>query len=293
MEREKVMRKFYVVVLLAVISSGWWGCGGGRYTAEGELDDPLAPKKAPPRIYVGPVAGYNRSVHSGGFRSAVTAAPCPEFTTGTENGFYAGITAEYLLGNPKDANSSIIARLMYDYQPAYFNEPGDNLPSRFGTSTANTEIEHVTEVRYALLNFEVMYRWNIPGTYFGFSAGPQFGIPISTNQRQEYNLVLDPAHPAQFTATDAELAATEPKQDGYIPRYKDDSKTSIILYDGKLINASGFRAALKAGVQYEILLKRFLLVPAIYYNFGLTKINSDANWSVSAIQIGADLRMAL
>lgn len=285
------MRKFYAVVLLLGISASWWGCGS-RNMSQDDLDDPLAPKKAPPRIYVGPVAGFNRSMHGGGLKSSAGGVPCPQFDIGTENGFYAGMTAEYLLGNPKDANSSIIARLMYDYQPAYFNEPEDKaLPSRFGTTTGETNIEHVTEVKYALLNFEVMYRWNIPGTYFGFTAGPQIGFPISSNLTQEYNLVLNSNNPAQFVATPDELAATV--TEGFAARYKDDSRTSITLYDGKVINQSGMRAAIKAGVQYEILLNRFILVPAVYYNFGLTKVTTTDNWSISALQIGADLRFAL
>lgn len=270
----------------------WWGCSDiGRFSAD-ELDDPLNPKKAPPRIYVGPVAGFNRSMHGGGLRSQSYDANCPDFDIGTENGFYVGMTGEYLLGDTKNANSSIIARLMYDYQPAYFNQPEPKaLPSRFGANTGLSNIDHVTEVKYALINFEIMYRWNIPGTFFGLSAGPQIGFPISSNQRQEYNLVLNANTPAQFQASAAEIA--ESVTNGYAARFKDDSKTSIILYDGKVINQSGMRAAIKAGAQYEILLKRFILVPAVYYNFGLTKVTTTDNWSISALQIGADLRIVL
>lgn len=287
------MRKFYVVVLLLVMSTGWWGCKNiGRGGSGIEADaDPLNPSKKPPRIYVGPVAGFNRSLHSGGLKSQSGDAACPPFDQGSENGFYAGMTAEYLLGDPVNSNSSIIARLMYDYQPAYFTVPGDDLPSSFGDKVENTKIEHITEVKYTLLNFEVMYRWNIPGTYFGFSAGPQIGFPISANLRQDFNLVSNSGTPAQFNATPEEIAKSI--SNGYAARYSDDSRTSIILYDGELISPNSMRFALKAGAQYEILLKRFILVPAVYYNFGLTKVNTIDNWSISALQIGADLRVVL
>ncbi len=293
------MRKFYVVVLLLVASTGWWGCrdlgrGGSGIVAD---SDPLNPGKKPPRIYVGPVAGFNRSLHSGGLQSQSLPAPCPEFDSGTENGFYAGMTAEYLLGDPVNSNSSIIARLMYDYQPAYFSVAGDQYPSNFEingqSQVKDTKTEHITEVKYALLNFEVMYRWNIPGTYFGFSAGPQIGFPISSSMRQDFRLVNNPESPARFTQTPEELAKSKDLKTDFVPVYSDGSQTNIIVYDGAVLNQNGMRAAIKAGVQYEILLKRFILVPAVYYNFGLTKMTTTDNWSVSALQIGADLRFVL
>ena len=62
--------------------------------ADDEIDadaDPLNPGKKKPRIYVGPVAGYNRSLHTGGFASiAKGTASCPTFESGTENGYYFG-----------------------------------------------------------------------------------------------------------------------------------------------------------------------------------------------------------
>ena len=76
--------------------------------------DPRKPQAKKSPILVGPVAGYNKSMHSGGFSSIAADANCPTFETGTENGYYFGFSLEYLLGDPKNANSSIIARAVYD-----------------------------------------------------------------------------------------------------------------------------------------------------------------------------------
>jgi hypothetical protein len=264
--------------------------------ADDEIDadaDPLNPGKKPPRIFVGPVAGYNRSLHTGGFASISKGASCPTFEQGTENGFYLGLTAEFLLGDVKNSKSSIIARVLYDYQPAFFTVPGDKYPSKLADGTEiTTEIEHTTAVKYTLLNIEVMYKFNIPGTFLGITAGPQFGFPIGGSQEQRYQLVFDPSKPVQFPISVDSLAGL-PVVNDFKPRFLDETRTSIVLYEGDIIQQSSFRAGFKLGLQYEILLGRVMLVPSAYYNMGLTRINTRDNWRVNAFQIGADLRFAL
>jgi hypothetical protein len=34
------------------------------------------------------------------------------------------------------------------------------------------------------------------------------------------------------------------------------------------------------------------IVPAVFYNFGVTNLNSDFDWRVNALQIGVDLRFS-
>ena len=266
--------------------------------------DPRKPQAKKSPLLVGPVAGYNKSMHSGGFSSIAADANCPTFETGTENGYYFGFSLEYLLGDPKNANSSIIARAVYDYQPATFQLDGDNYPSRpIGGSNniVNSQIVHTSVFKYSLLNFEVMYRFNLPGTMLGLTAGPQFGIPMGGPQEQRYELQFDANNPVHFVK-ETEAGSLILKNDpidpvvglnGYKPQYVDDTKTSIRLYEGAIIDPSSFRFALKFGLQYEILAGNLLLVPAVYYNLGLTKISTSNNSSVSAIQIGADLRFTL
>lgn len=266
--------------------------------------DPRKPQAKKYPLLIGPVAGYNKSMHSGGFSSIAADANCPTFETGSENGYYFGFSLEYLLGDPKNANSSIIARAVYDYQPATFQLDGDIYPSRpIGGSNniVNSQIVHTSVFKYSLLNFEVMYRFNLPGTMLGLTAGPQFGIPMGGTQEQRYELQFDANNPVQFvkeTEAGSLILKSDPNDpvfglNGYKAQYVDDTKTSIRLYEGDIIDPSSFRFALKFGLQYEILAGNLLLVPAIYYNLGLTKISTTNNSSVSAIQIGADLRFTL
>ncbi|MFZ9815616.1 MAG: hypothetical protein ACO3EO_10075, partial [Candidatus Kapaibacteriota bacterium] len=225
--------------------------------AYSQAADPRKPQAKKSPLLIGPVAGYNKSMHSGGFSSIAADANCPTFETGTENGYYFGFSLEYLLGDPKNANSSIIARAVYDYQPAAFQLDGDNYPSRpIGSqNVVNSQILHTSVFKYSLLNFEVMYRFNLPGTMLGVTIGPQFGIPMGGTQEQRYELQFDANNPVQF------VRETEPgtlvlKQDpndpvvglnGYRPQYVDDTKTSIRLYEGDIIDPNPIRLALKAG----------------------------------------------
>jgi hypothetical protein len=265
--------------------------------------DPRKPQAKRSPILIGPVAGYNKSMHSGGFSSIAADASCPTFETGTDNGYYFGFSLEYLLGDPKNATSSIIARAVYDYQPASFQLDGDNFPSRNAAGEVfNSQVLHTSVFKYSLLNFEVMYRFNLPGTMLGITAGPQFGIPMGGTQEQRFELQFDPNKPVQFDKETEGPGSLILKPDptdpvvglnGYKPQYVDETRTSIRLYEGDIIDPSSFRFALKFGLQYEILAGNLLFVPSVYYNLGLTKISNVNNSTVSALQIGADLRFAL
>lgn len=260
-----------------------------------EAATPITPGGTIRRSYIGPVGGLNRSIHSGGFSSRFPEASCPNFNTGSDNGYYLGLSGEYLLGDDKNSNSSIIARVIYDYQPAYFTMPGDDYPSRLPDgSTIRTAVQHTTKAEYRLFQFEAMYKFNLPGTFLGITAGPQFGIPVSTEQDQRYELVFDPKNPG-ISFVDSDLGKLVPPEhwtEGFKPRFTDVTRTAIQLYDGTIIHASNFRAAVKLGLQYELLLGRAVLVPCAYYNIGVTRINPDDAWRMNAIQFGADLRYA-
>ena len=74
--------------------------------------------------------------------------------------------------------------------------------------------------------------------------------------------------------------------------YINDGRTVITGRDN-IPNHSAIRVAIKAGAQYEIPVGRLLLVPAIYYNFGVTEVSAADNLRINAFQAGIDLRFAL
>lgn len=248
-----------------------------------ETVDPLTPGKAPPRIYVGPVVGYNRVQQTGGFASFAEAR-CPVFEDGSDNGYFAGISMEFLLGDPKNSKSSIIIRALYDNLPSSFTATGDNLPSLVPVNGKQTIVytttQHTAEIDYKTIDLELMYRFNLGNTPFGITAGLCPGFVIAKNVTQNFELI-EPAN-AQFV----------PVTDGSVLRYSADYRTATIK-DGAIPEANSFRFGIKAGIQYEMILKRITVIPSLNYNFGVTNVNKSDSWRVNAIQAQVDVRFAL
>ncbi|MBK6290203.1 MAG: hypothetical protein IPF59_00390 [Ignavibacteria bacterium] len=264
----------FVVVFLAAT---------GSMVAQQELgarSNPLVPEKSAPRIYVGPVVGYNRSLQSSGFQSVAGDVLCPEFTEGTGNGYYFGGSIEYLLGKPRDSKSSLIGRVVYEYMPAAYTEPGDQLPSldENGEVVYST-VDHTADIKYSFLDLEVIYKLNLFNSNFGIVVGPTVGFVIGSERVQQMNLV-EPLN-ATFDPT-------------FCPEceYTNNGRTVITGRDDIPDHAT-LRIAVKAGVQYEMPIGRLLLVPCIYYNFGITEVSPSDNLRINALQAGFDLRFAL
>ncbi len=273
------MRKsIYAVLLLLVFSVG-------TVCAQQEIANPLVPAKSKPRIYVGPVVGYNRSLHSSGFESIAGDVLCPQFTHGSGNGYYVGASAEYLLGSPKDSKSSIIARVVYSYLPAYYEEPGDNLPSLGADgSVVMSSVRHVAEIKYTTVDIEAVYKLNLFNSNFGVVVGPNVGIVVNAQRQQRMELV-EPAN-AVFDRT--LLDSLNITGVTYI-----NNDRGIITGEDDIPDKSPIRIAVKAGAQYELPLGRLLLVPCVYYNFGITEVSPSANLRINSLQAGVDLRFAI
>jgi hypothetical protein len=273
------MRRLILTVLtLATIAAG-------ELVAQQELANPLVPAKARPRIYVGPVVGYNRSLHASGFQSISDDALCPDFTQGSGNGYYFGVSAEYLLGSPKDSKSSIIARVVYSYLPAYYEEPGDRLPSLDANGeVVYSTVRHVAEIKYSVIDIEAIYKLNLFDSNFGVVVGPTVGIVVGSEREQRMELV-EPLNAVFSDEALADLGIPDPE---YV-----NGGRGIITGRDDIPGKSPVRIAVKAGAQYEIPIGRLLLVPCLYYNFGITEVSPEDNLRINALQTGIDLRFAL
>ena len=233
---------------------------------EGEAD-PLNPGSTSTAIYLGPVVGYNRSMHSVKLSSFVDDPLCPFFENGSNNGFYAGLSYEQIFGSKVGSKHSLIARVLYSSLPSSFTKEGDKYPSliddgKGGRTTVVSSTRHSIEVAYNLLCVELMYKFNVIGN-LGLTAGPSFDFPIKKTLNQKYEIV-EPDN-VQF-----KRIPLVTNQYGFTPYYTNNDRT-YIAQEGDIPNASGFRFALKFGLQYEIITgSKFYVVPSIYYNLGLT-----------------------
>lgn len=256
--------------------------------AQGAEANPLEPGKSSSAIYIGPVFGYNRSIHSVNLPSFAEDPLCPYFTNGSSNGFYAGLSFEYPFA-AVNSKHSVIARVLYNSLPASLKKVGDTYPSlvlKQGTTDqydiVESSTEHTVDVKYNLLTFEVMYKFNVINT-FGLTVGPTFDFPISKTFDQRFKLV----------SPDNVQFVKDPQADQKHYIYEDFDRTIVVAH-GDIDKANSFRFGIKAGVQYEIIMSnRWYLVPAVYYNIGITNVSSAEDWKVSAFQAGVDLRFAL
>lgn len=254
----------------------------------GQLDNPLVPTKATIPFYFGPVVGYNRVMHSADLTTFNDeAVQCPIFQNGSANGYFFGMSFEYLLGGAKDSKSSIIARVLYNSMPASFEVKGDEYPSnaiRPGKSDTlvYSSTQHKNEVVYNMMTVEAQYKLNLFDTEFGVIVGPTFDFAMTKTQNQTFSL-LTPKEARFIQATPAEQAAKGIK-------YSDDGRT-LIAAEGEIPNSNALRVGIKFGVQYEIILNNgFYIVPNFNYNFGVTNLSSVDDWRVSALQMGIDIR---
>ncbi len=280
------MNKRFILLCLGIFALSFF-----KSNAQMDLADPLMPVEKKPNLYVGPVLGYNKSMHTVELKTFAQDPLCPTFVDGSSNGFFGGLSFEYLLGEAENSNSSIIARLLYNNLPASMEQNDLDLPTRVisisGRDTVEsieyTSIVHKNEVKYDLVTFEVMYKFNpIQGNGLGLTVGPTFDFALVKTQKQTMNLIR-PLN-AQFSR--------DPNAEAKGYKYTNNDRT-IVIQDGDIPNSSAFRLGLKFGVQYEVLMKGGMyIVPAVFYNFGVTNLNSDFDWRVNALQIGVDLRFS-
>lgn len=259
-------------------------------------ESPIDPVEPPSPIYLGPVIGYNKSMHTVEMKTFAEEPLCPTFINGSDNGFFAGFSFEYMLGEEVEkSNSSIIARLLYNSLPATLEQNDLDFPTRIayidGNDTIdiveNTSVIHLNEIKYDIVTFEVMYKFNpIPGSGLGITGGPTFDFALTKTQEQRMDLVK-PMN-AQFKKP----IPGSPQDKGY--RYENNDR-SIIITEGDIPESSAFRLGLKVGVQYEILMGSggLYIVPSLFYNFGVTNLSSEFDWRVNALQLGVDFRFSM
>jgi hypothetical protein len=281
--------KFYSIffaLLIFVFSVGF-------AQEEEEGPTPLGPGKGSAAIYLGPVAGFNRAIHSANLASFATDPLCPFFTNGSSNGFFIGGFYEQVLGGITSKHS-LVGRILYSTMPASFTKEGDAYPSlvddgKGGVTTVISATRHSLEVTYSLLTIEAMYKFNIA---YGLvvTGGPSFDIVLSNHLLQKMELI-EPAN-VKFKRTN----------DPRVLRYDNNDRT-IITWDGPVarptetnrdVKETPVRFSLKFGVQYEIITgTKIDIIPGIFYNLGVTNVNNVESWKVSAIQAGVDIRFTL
>ena len=247
--------------------------------AQDDAPSPISTGTERPPLMIGPSLGFNRSFHSGGFRTISADETCPVFEGGGGWGFMIGGNAEFALGD----NAGLIARLGYESRPATFEA---DLPASYVLQEGSNEAVPQTlvarsEISYSLVNIDALYRHQIAmlGTSpISIIAGPTVGIVVGGGNRQMHDLILP--ENARF------------ENPNNYPLERDGRR--MIVFDGDIPERSGVRLSLKAGVQTELRIfgNAWTLAPGLYYDFGLSDVSAAENWQVSSLMLGVDFRRA-
>lgn len=285
--------------LLYILFFGFLAYSSSEIQAQ-DLDDPLAPAQKGTPIYIGPVVGYNYAMHTidrqvigppeQGQDAGTSLQGCPSFADGSSNGFYAGVAVEYLIGGSKNSTSSIIAKLLYSTMPSYMEQGGAPLPTTLAglgsdsQEPVETTVNFSNEVQYSVASLELLYKINIGGTPIGAVVGVANDLVMTSTETEKMTL-LTPENGFLIPSPEAQ-------NQNYRYDNPDTPRELFFKEDSDIQDASAFRFALKAGLQYEISFPGIIVVPHIFYNFGLTQVNPDNDWRVNALQIGVDVRFA-
>ncbi len=259
-------------------------------------DNPIDPVQNKKPFYVGPVIGYNKVMHSVTLGTPNPGATlCPSFNNGSSNGFFAGVSAEFLLGGVKDSKSSIIVRLLYNTFPAKMEQQSieKSLPSVDDKGNqVKTDVLYTNKIGYNTLDLDLAYKFNFMD-HLGVVAGPSIGYVMTATQDMRMNLIADPSISFKQETDPNVLKDLGIRYTDFINTQNNTGARTIVMREGNIPNKQSLRIAMKVGLQYEIITKsNMYVVPSIAYNFGITNLN-DQSWRVSAIQIGVDIRFAI
>ncbi len=251
-------------------SGGYSGYGGG----DDAVDNPLMPIAYRKPIYVGPVFGVHRTFMSieSDYDENILNSFKAENLSG--NGWNIGLSFEYLLGNIKNSNSSIIGIVKYESMNGkdYHNINPEDLVLNMPQISELPEYERIVDLQ--LLDITLLYKYNMFNSNFGIAAGPSFSLILGTNDYRAINLF------------DENISF--PNVDGY---KLDNNGQTLILRDGDVPDVNAFRIALNFRLQYEILLGRMYIVPYAGYQLGLTSLSPAIK--LNMIHIGTEIRFAI
>jgi hypothetical protein len=307
------MKRYLLLILsfLTIAGTTAFAQGGGGGTSI-DLDYVREP------LYFGITVGYNRAMHTVELPS-IADNLCPTFPEGSDNGFYVGINYEHIFGNKANSKHGLIVRALYSTYPSVTNVGGAEYPSRFPKyvngelqedNYVTSSTEHNIEIDYAVASIELCYKLKpINGFNLGITVGPTIDYALVADWNQSFDLIkpvdaqfkhqdengnplrFDPTPEDKGNGDDYVIADYANRKDNPGRVYWSEDYRSLMIHDGEIDEKTAIRIGLKVGLQYEMNLKNgFILVPAVYYNMGLTNLSPDFDWRVNALQMGVDIR---
>lgn len=253
------------------------------YQDTSELDCVYMPALAPPRLYMGPMAGVVFAHHTDAIASTQLSGLQANGNTATGTGWNIGWQIWYILGDVKAAEHSLAADVHCVFMPGKV-ESTVSTPLAFGEPNATrAQAKYEKEIDYAVISMDMLYNYRVMRSRFCLMAGPSVGIVVGSEQRERLSLLDDDAS-VRFTANE------ESQKRGV--QFENDNR--VAMSKGDIPERNALRMSLKSGVAYESsMIRKMLIVPYALYEYPLRPANSESAWGASAFHLGVQLHLAL
>ena len=205
-------------------------------------------------------------------------------------GITAGATAELHI----TPTFAILGILRYDVLYARKYYLYNDYPSKLSDGTViTTKLYHEYKVVAPQIAATILGKYTFLETNFSVLGGVSLGILINDSEVETFGLILDPDRPTNGFGPDSIKGLKYPGIKGKYPYISNDTRTSIILYEGEIYQRTAIQLGITAGLQYDLPIytlneaaqKFVTLTPSVLFNYNLTTYSDYEKlraWNVSA-----------
>ncbi len=256
-------------------------------------------------VSIGISGGYVVLMHSGIFNFTNPEFSSKEYgqlrySFSSGEGFRAAVNGVFTLD--KADRFSLASCIEYSNISSKSDNAGESYPLRLPDGEpilTETYYRNKYSQEAISIDFDIRYK-PFENNNFGGLIGMVGSYIVSNSYRFTYNIVFNPNNPGIPFSNKKERETAivtpldmEPIVKDFIPRYTDETRTSILFYEGELPDINPLQVSLRAGIFYDFTIKGIILSPSIVYHFPLTRISSSQDWKVSQLIGAFDVRIPL
>lgn len=233
--------------------------------------------------------GYVMSVHSGTFNFENIPDSFPRHAFDMGGGYRLGVVAVL----PLELSGKWSVGLTIGI--ASTSNRKDEIIALF---PANTDGKLIYSTLYNTVSF-------MSGAYFleatgrfmpcdNYGLGFLGGGGLSYYHNDRYRQTIWYQNQGNIIIVDPDLSNEKPIVKKFPLRYTNRNYNEILVYEGEVSEVNSWQAYLRAGIFYDILLsKRLLVSPNATYDFPLMRVSSSQSWRIHQIAYSLDVRFGL
>ena len=228
---------------------------------------------------------FNKTFHNYKY-SAYPFNGCSTYWDGSAYGFSMGLSAELTNTMKCKPQDSYLFHLNFQTLPSRSVMPqGKNYYLKMGVDGKyySDSVSIFTGMYLTLqtISMDILYNLRTIGENFSMSLGLTIDIAVNTAETKTYYLEGD----------DSSMKIADELNPFIYPsgtRLSQDKRT-IIYEKNSIPKMAPLRIGAKIGFAYKIKFDKFIILPFIHYNYGITQMGTVSGWRINALQAGADI----